>query len=151
MSCTRALLPKSLATRPSLSATHKAQAHAARPAALIQSRHYAAKGRDKKDDLGGPGGQEPADPEARAQQNASMRNKTMLGMALALGIPLFYMVGRPGRIAERELDTNSSAGTLAGNNPGEKLGEVQGGMPGGRQEQRNQWQGSPEQGAKATR
>lgn len=150
MSSTRALRLTSLASRPSLSATYRAQAQVARPAALFQTRNYAAKGEGEKDDLGGPGGQEPPDPQARAQQNASMRNKTILGMLLAISIPLFYMVGQPGKIAEKELDTNST-GPFAKNNPGEKLGELQGGMPGGRQEQRNQWQGNPGQGAKAIR
>lgn len=79
-----------------------------------------------------------------------MRNKTILGMLLAIGIPLFYMVGQPGKIAEKEVDTNS-AGPFAKNNPGEKMAQVQGGMPGGRQEKRNQWQGSTGQGDKATR
>ncbi|POS79357.1 hypothetical protein DHEL01_v202242 [Diaporthe helianthi] len=151
MSSTRALRLTSLASRPSLSTIYRAQAHAARPPAAFQTRQYAAKGEGEKDDLGGPGGQEPPDPEARAQQNAKMRNTTLLVMGLAISIPLFYMVGKPGKIAEKELDTNST-GPFAKNNPGEKMSEVQGeGMPGGRQEQRNQWQGNPAQGSKATR
>lgn len=71
----------------------------------------------------------------------SMRNKTIAGMLLAISVPLFYMVGQPGRIAEKEVDRNS-AGPFAKNNPAEKLDKVQGGLPGGRQEQRNQWGGN---------
>lgn len=72
MSSTRALRLTPLASHPSLSTTYRARAQAqlARPASLFQARHYAAKGEGEKDDLGGPGGQEPTDPEARAQQNA---------------------------------------------------------------------------------
>lgn len=71
MTSTRAALRLTpLAFRPSLSTTYRAQAQLARPAALLQTRHYAAKGDGEKDDLGGPGGQEPPDPEARARQNA---------------------------------------------------------------------------------
>lgn len=69
MSSTRALRLTSLASRPSLSITYRAQAQVARPASLFQARHYAAKGEGEKDDLGGPGGQEPPDPQARADQN----------------------------------------------------------------------------------
>lgn len=71
----------------------------------------------------------------------SMRNKTIVGMLLAISVPLFYMVGQPGKIAEKEVDSNS-AGPFAKNNPAEKLDKVQGGLPGGRQEQRNQWEGN---------
>jgi hypothetical protein len=70
----------------------------------------------------------------------SLRNKTVVGMLLAISIPLFYMVGQPGKIAEKQVDRNST-GPFAKNNPAEKLDQVQGGMPGGRQEQRNQWEG----------
>ncbi|KAI7782884.1 hypothetical protein LA080_012757 [Diaporthe eres] len=140
MSSTRALRLTSLASRPSLSITYRAQAQVARPAPLFQARHYAAKGEGEKDDLGGPGGQEPPDPQARADQNRSMRNKTIAGMLLAISVPLFYMVGQPGKIAEKEID-NNSAGPLAKNNPADNLNKVQGGLPGGRQEQRNQWEG----------
>ncbi|KAH8747290.1 hypothetical protein F5883DRAFT_528970 [Diaporthe sp. PMI_573] len=150
MSSARALRLASLASRPSLSTAYRAQAQVARPATLFQTRHYAAKGEGENDDLGGPGGQEPPDPVARAQQNASLRNKTILGMLLAVSIPLFYMVGQPGKIAEKEVD-NNSAGPFAKNNPAENLNKVQGGMPGGRQEQRNQWEGSSGQGGKAVR
>lgn len=69
MSSIRALRLTSLASRPSLSTAYRAQAQAARPATLFQARHYAAKGDGEKDDLGGPGGQEPPDPQARAEQN----------------------------------------------------------------------------------
>ena len=69
-----------------------------------------------------------------------MRNKTIMGMLLAISVPLFYMVGKPGKIAETEVD-NNSAGPFAKNNPAENLNKVQGGLPGGRQEQRNQWEG----------
>lgn len=83
----------------------------------------------------------------------SLRNKTILGMLMAIGgISVFSMVGQPGKIAEKEIDANNSAVPLAVNsNPGEKMAQVQGGMPGGRQEQREQWQGSPGQGEKAVR
>lgn len=70
MSSARALRLTCLASRPSLSTAYRAQAKVARPAALFQTRHYAAKGEGEKDVLGGPGGQEPTDPEAHAQQNA---------------------------------------------------------------------------------
>lgn len=79
-----------------------------------------------------------------------MRNKTMAGMLLAISIPMFYMVGQPGKIAEKELDTNS-AGPFAKNNPAENLNKIQGGLPGGRQEQRNEWEGNAGQGAKSLR
>lgn len=80
----------------------------------------------------------------------TMRNKTIAMMLLAISVPLFYMVGQPGKIAEKELD-NNSAGPFAKNNPGEKLDKVQGGMPGGRQEQRNEWEGNTGQGTKSVR
>lgn len=80
----------------------------------------------------------------------SMRNKTFMGMLLAISVPLFYMVGQPSKVAESEID-NNSAGTLAKNNPAEKLDKVQGGLPGGRQEQRNQWEGNGGQGTKSVR
>lgn len=175
MSFTRALRLTSLASRPSLSTACRVQAQPARSAApaLFQTRHYAAKGDGEKDDLGGPGGQEPPDPVARAQQNRyvtaacchrhllesilaehfmhrSLRNKTIAGMLVAISIPLFYMVGQPRKIAEAEVDSNS-AGPFAKNNPGEKLANVQGGLPGGRQEQRNQWEGNSGQGTKDVR
>ncbi|KAL1866712.1 hypothetical protein Daus18300_006656 [Diaporthe australafricana] len=142
MSSIRALRLPFLASRPGLSIIYRAQTPVqfARPAALHQSRYYAAKGEGEKDDLGGPGGQEPPDPVARAQQNRSLRNKTIAGMLLAISVPLFYMVGQPGKIAKTEVDTNT-AGPFATDNPGEKLAKVQGGLPGGRQEQRNQWEG----------
>ncbi|ROV99175.1 hypothetical protein VPNG_08183 [Cytospora leucostoma] len=91
MSSSRALRFTSQASRPSLSTIYRTQI--ARPLAIPQTRTYAAKGEGEKDDLGGPGGQEPVDPVARAQQNASLRNKTILGMVL-FGVPLFYFVGR---------------------------------------------------------
>lgn len=80
----------------------------------------------------------------------SLRNKTFAGMLLAISVPLFYMVGKPGKIAEKELD-NSSAGPFARNNPAENLNKVQGGLPGGRQEQRNQWEGNSGQDTKSVR
>ncbi|KAK2601442.1 hypothetical protein N8I77_010891 [Diaporthe amygdali] len=152
MSSTRALRLTSLASRPSLSTAYRAQAQPARSAAPapFQTRHYAAKGDGEKDDLGGPGGQEPPDPVARAQQNRSLRNKTIAGMLVAISIPLFYMVGQPRKIAEAEVD-NNSVGPFAKNNPGEKLANVQGGLPGGRQEQQNQWEENSGQGTKAVR
>ena len=67
MSPTRALRPSSLAARTGLSAVYRTQA--ARPLTINQIRTYAAKGEGEKDDLGGPGGQEPPDPVARGQQN----------------------------------------------------------------------------------
>lgn len=67
MSSTRAIRLTSLASRPSLSTVYRAQA--ARALAIPQIRTYAAKGEGEKDDLGGPGGQEPPDPTARGQQN----------------------------------------------------------------------------------
>lgn len=72
MSSSRALRLTSPAWRPSLSTLTITitRAQAARPLALPQARTYAAKGEGEKDDLGGPGGQEPVDPAARAQQNA---------------------------------------------------------------------------------
>lgn len=79
-----------------------------------------------------------------------MRNKTIAGMLLAISVPLFYMVGQPGKIAEKEID-NHSAGPLAKNNPAENLNKVQGGLPGGRQEQRNQWEGNAGQDMKSVR
>ena len=69
MSSARTLRLTSTALRPSLSTAYRAQAQVARPAALFQPRHYASKGEGEKDDLGGPGGQEPPDPQARADQN----------------------------------------------------------------------------------
>lgn len=69
MSSTRALRLTSAASRPSLSATCQARTQLARPAALFQTRRYASKGEGEKDNLGGPGGQEPPDPQARADQN----------------------------------------------------------------------------------
>lgn len=69
MSSTRALRLTSTALRPSLSATYRAQTQIARLTALFQARRYASKGDGEKDDLGGPGGQEPPDPQARAEQN----------------------------------------------------------------------------------
>ncbi|KAK7698070.1 hypothetical protein SLS64_012948 [Diaporthe eres] len=80
----------------------------------------------------------------------SMRNKTIAGMLLAISVPLFYMVGQPGKIAEKEID-NNSAGPFAKNNPAENLNKVQGGLPGGRQEQRNQWEGNAGQDIKSVR
>lgn len=80
----------------------------------------------------------------------SMRNKTIAMMLLAISVPLFYMVGQPAKIAEKELD-NNSAGPFAKNNPGENLDKIQGGMPGGRQEQRNEWEGNSGQGMKSVR
>lgn len=69
MSFTRTLRLTSAASRPSLSATSRARTQIAPPAALFQARPYASKGEGEKDDLGGPGGQEPPDPQARADQN----------------------------------------------------------------------------------
>lgn len=69
MSSTRVLRLTSLVSRPSLTTAYRAQVQVARPVALFQARHYAAKGEGEKDDLGGPGGQEPPDPQARADQN----------------------------------------------------------------------------------
>ncbi|ROV98742.1 hypothetical protein VMCG_06769 [Cytospora schulzeri] len=92
MSSTRALRFTSMASRPSLSSTvYRTQA--SRPLAINQIRTYAAKGEGEKDDLGGPGGQEPPDPIARGQQNKSLRNKTLAGMIL-VGAPMLYMVSR---------------------------------------------------------
>lgn len=39
-------------------------------AGIHQIRCASSKGKEKKDDLGGPGGQEPVDPTSRAKQNA---------------------------------------------------------------------------------
>lgn len=58
----------SAGARPSLSVTYRRQAP--RMTAIQQIRSTASKGEGEKDDLGGPGGQEPADPTARAKQNA---------------------------------------------------------------------------------
>lgn len=80
----------------------------------------------------------------------SMRNKTFMGMLLAVSVPLFYMVGQPAKVAESEIDNNST-GPLAKSNPAEKLDKVQGGLPGGREEQRNQWEGNGGQGMKSVR
>lgn len=64
MSSTRALRLISLPSRPSLHTAYRVRTQVARPAAFFQARQYAS-----KDDLGGPGGQEPPDPQARAEQN----------------------------------------------------------------------------------
>lgn len=69
MSSTRALRFTYMATRRGLSTAYRAQVQAARPAAVFQARQYASQGEADKDDLGGPGGQEPPDPQARADQN----------------------------------------------------------------------------------
>lgn len=75
-----------------------------------------------------------------AVMTRSNPNKTVAGMLLTICVPLFYMVGQPGKIAERELD-NNSAGPFANDNPAEYLKKAQGGIPDGHQEKRNQWDG----------
>ncbi|KUI69260.1 hypothetical protein VM1G_04816 [Cytospora mali] len=92
---TQALRFTSLASRPSLSTAYRTT-QAARPLAIHQVRAYAAKGEGEKDDLGGPGGQEPPDPIARGQQNRhirSLRNKTFAGMIL-VGAPMLYLISQ---------------------------------------------------------
>ncbi|KUI54179.1 hypothetical protein VP1G_01592 [Cytospora mali] len=92
MPSTQALRFTSLASRPSLFTAYRTT-QAARPLAIHQVRAYAAKGEGEKDDLGGPGGQEPPDPIARGQQNRSLRNKTFAGMIL-VGAPMLYLISQ---------------------------------------------------------
>lgn len=123
-----------------------------RIATTQQSRDMANSGRNPpgEDDLGGPGGQEPVDPTARAKQNASvamkpttrshtgtapkteadhihdyrkLQNRTMACMVL-LGVPFFYMVGRPRRIAEAEIDSDKAAAASHGLQPSDEVQEV---------------------------
>lgn len=55
-------------SQPILSVAYRKQTHWT--AGIHQIRCASSKGKGKKDDLGGPGGQEPVDPTSRAKQNA---------------------------------------------------------------------------------
>ncbi|KAJ4386050.1 hypothetical protein N0V93_008942 [Gnomoniopsis smithogilvyi] len=103
MSSLRALRSVYAGARPSLSATHRRQRP--RVTSMQQMRCVASKGKGEKDDLGGPGGQEPVDPTARARQNARLRNTTTLAAAMVvICVPFFYMVGKPEKIAEKTVN-----------------------------------------------
>ncbi|KAJ4419826.1 hypothetical protein N0V82_004761 [Gnomoniopsis sp. IMI 355080] len=105
MSSMRALKTVSSVARPGLSATYRRQVP--RVSTSQQVRWAAAKGDGEKDDLGGPGGQEPVDPTARDKQNASLRNKTIAAMIL-IGGPIFYMLAKPDQVAAKAPAPNNS-------------------------------------------
>lgn len=54
---------------------------------------------------------------------SKFQNTTMACMVL-LGVPFFYMVGRPRRIAEAEIDSDKAAAASHGLQPSDEVREV---------------------------
>ncbi|PSR84437.1 hypothetical protein BD289DRAFT_434149 [Coniella lustricola] len=123
-----AMRAATLSARTTLSTTYCTQAPRLLP--LQIARGYAASHRSAKDDLGGPGGQEPADPTARDKQNAGFRNKMFLGLLL-VGAPFFYLMTNPRQAAKKQIDNNTALVPGTTSNPGESLQAAKG-IGGGR-------------------
>lgn len=79
----------------------------------------------KNDDLGGPYGQEPPNPEHRQKQNRGFAFRTAVTIGLGLGVvALFSMFASPRQIAQHQIENDKVIGGGMSSNTGKALADL---------------------------